>query len=85
MAEVLMQKRAYVPSLAHRKFLREIVKWEGAATPRELGPQTSQEENSTRQTCKRRGWVTFDRYYWRITDAGREALRTPLSQERSDV
>jgi hypothetical protein len=74
MTEVLMQARIYTPTLNQRKFLRELTKWTGTATPRELGPQTSQEENSTRQTCKRRGWVTYDGYYWRLTDAGRTAL-----------
>jgi hypothetical protein len=57
------------------QFLRDLMRWEGVATSRELAPQTTQAENSARQTCKRRGWVTFDRHYWRITDAGREALR----------
>jgi hypothetical protein len=72
--EVILQQRVFIPTLAHRKFLRAILKWDGAATPRELGPQTSQEENSCRQTCKRRGWVTYDGYYWRITNAGKVAL-----------
>ena len=57
-----------------QKFLRELLRWEGAASPRDLGPQTSQAQNAARQTCKRRGWVTCDRHYWRITDAGRAAL-----------
>lgn len=69
--------RVYKPTLSHRKFLREILKWSGAATPQELGPQTSQEENSCRQTCKRRGWVTYEGGYWRITESGRAALSTP--------
>jgi hypothetical protein len=80
MSEVILQQRTFIPTLAQRKFLREVQKWTGAATPRELGPQTSQEENSTRQTCKRRGWVEFDGYYWRLTDAGRETLS---NRERS--
>lgn len=62
------------PTDVQAAFLRELLRWKGAATARELGPQTSQEENSARQRCKRRGWVTFDRHYWRITDAGRAAL-----------
>lgn len=57
-----------------RQFLSELVKLTGAATPQELGPQTSQAENAARQAAKRRGWVTFDRHYWRITSAGRTAL-----------
>lgn len=83
MTEVSLQQRIYIPTLAQRKFLRLILQWDGAATPQEIGPQVSQEENSTRQTCKRRGWVTFDRYYWRITDAGRKALAVP-SAERAN-
>lgn len=80
MTEIAMQQRVHIPTLAQRKFLRSILQWDGAATPREIGPQTSQEENSTRQTCKRRGWVTFDRYYWRITDAGRAVLALSSNQ-----
>lgn len=59
---------------AQERFMRNLVSWRGAATTGELGPQTSQADNAARQTCKRRGWVTFDRYYWRITDSGRDAL-----------
>jgi hypothetical protein len=70
-------------TLAQRKFLRAILQWDGAATPQEIGPQVSQEENSTRQTCKRRGWVTFDRHYWRITDAGRAALSISAPESKS--
>lgn len=57
-----------------REFLRKLVHWTGAATPQELGPQLYQSENAARQTCKRRGLVTYDGRYWRITDAGRRAL-----------
>lgn len=57
------------------QFMRRLAMWQGVASPQDLGPQTSQKENSARQTAKRRGWVTFDKYYWRMTDAGREALR----------
>lgn len=59
---------------SQRKFLRELVRWTGVATPQELGPQMYQSENAARQTCKRRGLVTYDGSYWRITDAGRRAL-----------
>jgi hypothetical protein len=66
---------AHTLTEVQRRFLRELVKWGGVATPREIGPQTSQEQNSARQTCKRRQWVTFERGgYWRITEAGRNAL-----------
>lgn len=57
------------------KFLRALARWQGIASPQDLGPQTSQDENRARQKCKRRGWVTYDGY-WRMTDAGREALRS---------
>lgn len=85
MSEVLLQSKIIHPTLGQRRFLRAILQWDGAATPHELGPQTSQEENSTRQTCKRRGWVTFDRHYWRITDAGRAALKASAPPTRSDA
>jgi hypothetical protein len=56
-------------------FLKRLLRWRGCATPQELGPQICNQENSARQSCKRKGWVTFDRNYWRITDAGRAALK----------
>lgn len=74
MTEILMQHRTYIVTADQSNFMRELVKWSGAATPRELGLQVSQRDNSTRQTCKRRGWVTFDGHYWRITQAGLAAL-----------
>ena len=55
-------------------FLRSLVQWDGIASPENLGPQIDQKENSARQTCKRRGWVSFEGGYWRLTDAGRTAL-----------
>ncbi len=61
-----------------RLFLACLVDWTGAATPTELSPQISNKENSARQSCKRKGWVTFDRHYWRITDSGRAALKQAL-------
>lgn len=57
-----------------RLFLKDLLRWTGAATAQELGPQICQQDNSARQACKRKGWVTYERPYWRITDAGREAL-----------
>lgn len=51
-------------------FMRELIKWDGVADRWNLGPQTSQKENSAHQFCKRRGWVTYKGGYWRITDAG---------------
>lgn len=66
---------------AQAKFLRELLRWEGVASPQNLGPQISQQENSARQTCKRRGWVTFSGGYWRITDAARAILTTPTHSD----
>lgn len=62
------------------KFMRALARWQGVATPQEIGPQTSQLENSARQRCKRRGWVTFNGGYWRLTDSGRETLRKPANE-----
>lgn len=52
------------------KFMRKLMKWGGMADRFNLGPQTSQVENSARQYCKRKGWVKFEHGYWCITDAG---------------
>jgi hypothetical protein len=56
-------------------FLRDLSLHGGAAAARTLGPQTSQEENSARQRCKRRGLVVYDSVYWRLTELGREAVQ----------
>ena len=56
-------------------FLANLIEWTGAATTEELSPQISQKENSARQSCKRKGWVVFQRPYWRITPRGRQALK----------
>ncbi len=56
------------------KFLRSLARWQGVATSQELAPQTDQRENSARQTCRRRGWVTYDGGYWRLTPEGRAQL-----------
>ena len=61
-------------SEAQRKFLEKLARWAGVASPQDIGPQTSQLQNSARQTCKRRGHVTFENGYWRLTDKGRAAL-----------
>jgi coproporphyrinogen III oxidase-like Fe-S oxidoreductase len=61
------------------QFLRQLAKWQGVASVRDLPPQTRQAENSARQTCKRRGWVTYDGGYWRLTHEGRVALRDLVS------
>lgn len=66
----------------HVHFLRELWRWGGVASSRDLGPQTSQRENSARQTCKRRGWVTYEGGYWRLTDFGFRAL-SPLNTSTS--
>lgn len=54
-------------------FLHELLRWDGVATPQQLGPQTTQAQNAARQTCKRRGWVSYDGY-WRITEVGRQVF-----------
>lgn len=56
-------------------FLANLMEWTGAATSEELSPQISTKDNSARQSCKRKGWVWFDRPYWRITEAGEKALK----------
>lgn len=55
---------------ARERFMKELMSWGGVADRHNLGPQTSQSENSARQYCKRKGWVTYEGGYWRITDAG---------------
>lgn len=65
-------------------FLLSLVRWGGSASARDLGPQTSKTDNSARQICKRRGWVTYGGGYWRLTDAGREMMalrRAALDKE----
>ena len=64
-----------IPSVEQLKFLRALSRWQGVASPQDLAPQMSQEENSARQRCKRRGWATFSGGYWRLTDEGRILLR----------
>lgn len=64
-----------VLAAAQKEFLRKLARWDGIASSRDLGPQISQKDNSVRQSCKRRGFVTFDGHYWRITMAGRDFLR----------
>ncbi len=60
---------------AREKFLRSLHRWQGVASPQDLGPQVAQEENSARQWCKRNGLATYENGYWRLTDIGRETLR----------
>ncbi|MGY3581993.1 hypothetical protein ACVIGB_001084 [Bradyrhizobium sp. USDA 4341] len=61
-------------------FLRALLQWEGVATTRDIkdagGP-------TARQYCKRKGWVEFDRYYWRITEQGRAAYAATQVQTPS--
>lgn len=60
-----------------RMFLKALLEWNGVATTRDIrdagGP-------SARQYCRRKGWVEFDRYYWRITDSGRTAYKATLGK-----
>jgi hypothetical protein len=69
--------RAAPPTDAQLKFLGQLDGWQGVAAPFDLGPQTSRCDNSARKACKRKGWVTFEDGYWRMTDAGRIVLKTP--------
>lgn len=55
------------------RFLRGLVSWDGVATVQNLG--ADQSGGDSRQRCKRWGLVTYDGWYWRITDAGRAALQ----------
>jgi hypothetical protein len=65
---------------ARQKFMRDLHRWDGVATSQDIGPQTTQAENSARQYCRRKGWVTFEGGYWRITPAGyTEFSWTPAS------
>jgi hypothetical protein len=67
---------------AQRTFLRDLLKWGGAATSQEIGPIVYRSEDAARRTCKRRGYVTFDKHYWRITDLGRAALSEETGGEK---
>lgn len=69
-------KRTKLTNEQH-SFLRDLMRWQGVASSQDLAPQMSQADNSARQTCKRRGWVTFDGPggYWRITDLGRSVWK----------
>lgn len=58
------------------KFLCHLLSWQGIATPQDLGPQTSQDENRARQKCKRLGLVTYEGGYWRLTPQGRLVIAT---------
>jgi hypothetical protein len=60
-------------------FLRALPSDQGVATARDLGPQTTQKQNSARQRCKRLGLVVYDGSYWRLTDIGRAVFNTHKS------
>ena len=76
MTETLIPQVAKRPSYHQLNFLANLHRLGGEATPQQLGPQISQDDNAARQTCKRRGWVTFDRGKWHLTDTGRKAFET---------
>ncbi len=63
------------------QFMQNLARWQGVASSSDLGPQISQKENSARQTARRRGWVTYDNRYWRMTDTGRKALYSETPKE----
>lgn len=66
-----------------RAFLHAInFDWEGVASPDELRrsirdrtPIADRTQDRVRRLAKRNGWVTYQGGYWRISDAGRAALR----------
>jgi hypothetical protein len=82
-------KRAFAAAMATRlnagdlAFLRELDRWQGVASVRDLGPQNSQDQNRARQKCKRMGLVTFDKYYWRMTDDGRAIIALALKEDNA--
>jgi hypothetical protein len=55
-----------------REFLSVIKQWDGAVEKGVVSPWIC--SAADRQSCKRKGWVTFDGYYWRLTAAGRAAV-----------
>ena len=58
------------------KFLRELVRCAGVASPAELDrPELYGLEYSVRQRCKRAGYVTYGSGRWRLTNKGRDAFR----------
>ena len=57
-----------------RRFLAAVVSYEGVATPQEC-PTATRPQDRARRLAKRKGWATYEDGYWRITDAGRAALR----------
>jgi hypothetical protein len=76
-------KRAFAATARTRlndedfKFLRELAKWDGVASPQDLGPQWRSGQNPARQKCKRNKLVTYEGGYWRMTDLGRLVLSPP--------
>lgn len=58
------------------RFLRELSRWGGAAATRDLGVgKIEQRQKSARQWCQKYGLVTFEGGYWRLTEAGRVAIK----------
>jgi hypothetical protein len=71
-------------SKSQAMFLRELMSWDGIATPADL---KSIGGSLARRVCKERGLVTYDgtssnNGYWRITDAGRAALAVPNGERK---
>ncbi len=72
------------PSGEQLNFLRLLARWQGVATTKELHHHAGTlDPGSVRQSCKRRGWVTFDGSYWRMTDIGRTKLRAAHAEADS--
>lgn len=57
------------------KFLRELARWQGIASPKDLGPQTSRQQINARARSKRQGLVIFEDGYWKLTDIGRASMK----------
>lgn len=57
-----------------RIFFNAIKAYGGAASPQEC-PTATRAQDRVRRIAKKRGWVTFEGGYWRMTDAGAAARR----------
>jgi hypothetical protein len=66
------------------KFLLELLRWNGIASSRDIGPVIDRAEDRARQRAKRRGLVTYEGGYWRLTDKGRELMLSRGHVEDAD-
>lgn len=58
----------------HYAFLKLILDHGGTLKRGAAYLPTSNEANKARQFCRKKGWATFDKSIWQITDLGREAV-----------